>query len=387
MNRKLRMGMVGGGRGAFIGTVHRMAATLDNGIELVCGAFSSDPQKSRDSGRDWFVPEDRIYGSYQEMFEKESKLPQGTRMDFVSVVTPNNVHFPVCRAAIENGFAVVCDKPMTWNLREAKELEALVEKSGIIFCLTHNYTGYPMVKEARAIVRGGQLGTVRKVVVEYPQGWLSRHVEREGHKQASWRTDPSKAGASSCIGDIGTHAENLAEYITGLRISEICADLTTFIPGRQLEDDGNILLHFEEGARGILFASQVSAGEENALRIRVYGEKAGLHWSQEEPNTLLVKWADRPWETRRTGIGYPFLSAAALSAARIPAGHPEGFVEAFANVYRSFAAELHARLDGTAAKAEKPDFPTVHDGVRGVAFIESAVASSRSDRKWMKLVT
>jgi predicted dehydrogenase len=386
MNRKLRMGMVGGGRGAFIGTVHRMAATLDNGIELVCGAFSSDPQKSRDSGRDWYVPDNRIYGTFQEMFEKEKKLPAGERMDFVSVVTPNNVHFPVCKAAIEHGFSVVCDKPMTWNLKEAKELETLVQKSGITFCLTHNYTGYPMVKEARTLVRSGKLGAIRKVVVEYPQGWLTKHVELDGYKQALWRTDPSKAGASSCIGDIGTHAENLAEYITGRKITELCADFTTFVPGRQLEDDGNILLHMEGGAKGILFASQVSAGEENALRIRVYGEKGGLHWQQEEPNTLLIKWLDQPWETRRTGIGYSFLSPGALAAARFPSGHPEGYLEAFANVYRRFAETLRCRLDGVTPKPESLDFPTVHDGVRGVAFIEAAVASAKSTAKWVPMV-
>ena len=386
MNRKLRMGMVGGGRGAFIGTVHRMAATLDNKVELVCGAFSSDPQKSRDSGKDWFVPENRIYGSYQEMFDREKKLPEGERMDFVSIVTPNNVHFPVCKAAIEGGFHIVCDKPMTFNLKEAKELEAMVRKSGILFGLTHNYTGYPMVKEARAMVRGGQLGKIRKVVVEYPQGWLSTLLESSGQKQASWRTDPKRAGASSCIGDIGSHAENLAEYITGLKITELCADFTTFVPGRQLEDDGNILIHLEGGAKGILFASQVSAGEENPLKIRIYGEKGGIHWQQEEPNTLLVKWADKPWELKRTGGGYSFLSAAALHNTRIPSGHPEGFIEAFANVYRNFADALRCRMDGEKPKPEYLDFPTVQDGVRGMAFIESAVASAKSEKKWVSVL-
>jgi predicted dehydrogenase len=385
MERKLRMGMVGGGRGAFIGTVHRMAAALDNRIELVCGALSSDPAKAKESGRDWFIPDDRNYGSWAEMFEKERRLPADRRMDFVAVVTPNNMHFPVCKAAIEAGFHVVCDKPMTVTLAEAKELEALVAKSGIVFCLTHNYTGYPMVKEARALVRGGALGAVRKVVVEYPQGWLSSLVEAQGHKQAAWRTDPSKAGASSCIGDIGTHAENLTEYITGLKITELCADFTTFLPGRRLEDDANLLLHLEGGARGVLFTSQVSAGEENPLKIRVYGEKGGLHWLQEEPNTLLVKWLDRPWETRRTGIGYPFLSAAALGAARIPAGHPEGFLEAFANLYRNFAETLSCRLEGRQPRPEFLDFPTVKDGVRGVALIETAVESAQSDRKWVPM--
>jgi predicted dehydrogenase len=385
MKRKLRMGMVGGGRGAFIGGVHRMAAGLDGKIELVCGAFSADAEKSKESGRDLFVPEDRVYPSYQEMFQKEKALPEGERMDFVSIVTPNHVHFPVAKAAIEQGFHIVCDKPMTFDVKEARELEAAVKKSGILFALTHNYTGYPMVKEARKMVRGGELGTVRKVVVEYPQGWLSTLLESSGQKQATWRTDPKRAGASSCIGDIGTHAENLTEYITGLKITELCADFTTFVKGRQLEDDGNILIHLEGGAKGILFASQISAGEENPLAIRIWGEKGGLHWRQEEPNTLLIKWADKPWEVRRPGGGNAFLSPAALHNIRLPAGHPEAFIEAFANVYRNFADTLACRLDGTKPKAENLDFPTVSDGVRGMLFIETAVASAKSDRKWVAM--
>jgi predicted dehydrogenase len=386
MNRKLRMGMVGGGRGAFIGTVHRMAASLDNKIELVCGAFSADPQKSKDSGRDWFVPESRVYGSFLEMMDKERKLPEGERMDFVSIVTPNNMHFPVAKAALERGFHVVCDKPLCFNLKEAKELEALVQKTGLLFALTHNYTGYPLVKEARKMVRGGEIGKVRKVVVEYPQGWLSSLIESTGQKQASWRTDPKRAGASSCIGDIGTHCENLAEYITGLKITELCADLTTFVPGRQLDDDGNVLLRLEGGARGLLFASQIAAGEENAIAISVYGEKAGIIWHQEEPNTLLIKWGDRPWEIKRVGGGYSFLSAAALHNTRLPSGHVEGYLEAFGNIYRNFADTLGCRLSGEKPKPEYLDFPTVQDGVRGMAFIESAVASAKSEKKWVSVL-
>lgn len=386
MDRKLKMGMVGGGRGAFIGGVHRMAAMLDGKVELVCGAFSSDPQRSKDSGKDLFLPADRVYGSFQEMFQKEQKLPAGTRMDFVSVVTPNNVHFPACKAAIEHGFSVVCDKPLAYSLAEAKELEALVRKTGVVFALTHNYTGYPLVKEARKMVRSGEIGKVRKVVVEYPQGWLNTLIEATGQKQASWRTDPRRAGPSSCIGDIGSHCENLAEYVTGLRITEVCADFTTFVAGRKLEDDANVLLRLEGGAKGLLFASQISAGEENHIKIRVYGEKAGLHWDQEEPNTLLIGWADKPWEVKRVGGGYSFLSKEALRATRLPSGHVEGYLEAFANIYRNFADTLACKLSGEKPTAEQLDFPTVQDGVRGMAFIETTVASAKSDAKWTRML-
>ena len=383
MSRKIRMGMVGGGRDAFIGAVHRMAAALDGHIELVCGAFSSDPERSRASGADFYLPAHRVYGDFHEMMAAEAKLPAGERMDFVSIVTPNNVHFPVAKAALEAGFHVLSDKPMTFDLAEAKELAALVERTGLQFGLTHNYTGYPMVKEARHMVRSGAIGAVRKVVVEYPQGWLASLIESDGQKQASWRTDPARAGASSCMGDIGTHAENLMEYITGLKIAELCADLTTMVEGRQLEDDGNVLVRLDNGARGVLYASQISAGEENPLTIRIYGELAGLEWRQEEPNTLTVKWGDRHREVRRTGVGE--LSAASAAHTRLPAGHPEGFVEAFANLYRNYALALQARLAGEQPAPEHMDFPTVHDGVRGMAFITACVASSASDQKWTKL--
>lgn len=379
--RKLKMGMIGGGVGAFIGAVHRMAAALDNEIELVCGAFSSDPKKSKTSGEMLKLPPERVYGSYAEMMAQEQKLPGGQRMDFVSIVTPNHLHFAPAKLALENGFHVVCDKPMTFNLDEAKKLQQIVKKSGLVFALTHNYTGYPMVKEAREIVRGNKLGKIRKIVVEYPQGWLSTRLEAQGHKQASWRTDPKKSGASGCMGDIGTHAENLVEYITGLRIKELCADLTTFVPGRKLEDDGNILVRFDNGARGILYASQISAGEENPLHIRVYGEKGGLEWEQEEPNSLIVKWIDRPKEIIRTGVGR--LSNAAKFNIRLPAGHPEGFIEAFANIYRNFALTVRCRMQGIKPKPEYLDFPTVHDGVRGMAFIETVVKSANKGSKWV----
>ena len=382
MRRKARMGMVGGGRDAFIGAVHRMAAALDGHVELVCGAFSSDPDKSRASGADLYLPAGRVYGAYGEMMEREAALPAGERMDFVSIVTPNDVHFPVAKAALEAGFHVMCDKPMTFDLDEALALRELVDATGLQFGLTHNYTGYPMVKEARQLVRGGSFGRVRKVVVEYPQGWLSRLEEASGQKQAAWRTDPARAGISSCIGDIGTHAENLMEYVTGLSITELCADLTTFVAGRRLEDDGNVLLRLQQGAKGVMYASQVCAGEENALAIRVYGEQGGLEWRQQEPNTLTVTWADRHREVRRTAVGD--LSAAAQGHTRLPPGHPEGFIEAFANLYRNYALTLQARLQD----AEPPDgldFPTVEDGVRGMAFIAACVASSQSDRKWRRL--
>jgi predicted dehydrogenase len=381
--RKIRMGMVGGGRGAFIGAVHRMAAALDGQIELVCGAFSSDPQRSRDSGTDLFLPTERCYGSFDEMMEREAALPPGECMDFVSIVTPNHIHFPAAEAALSHGFHVVSDKPATFDLAEAIALGEIVARTGLLYALTHNYTGYPLVKEARDIVHAGRLGGVRKVVVEYPQGWLATRLEETGQKQADWRTDPARSGAAGCLGDIGTHAENLAEYITGLRIHELAADLTAFVEGRRLDDDANILLRFEGGAKGVLHASQVSVGEENNLNIRVYGEKGGLEWRQQEPNTLLLKWPDRPVEVLRTGMGY--LGAAAAANTRIPAGHPEGYLEGFANIYRNFAGHLRAVLDGTEPPAVCLDYPKIADGIRGMAFIEAAVDSSKHNARWTAL--
>ena len=383
MNRKLRMGMVGGGRDSFIGPVHRMAAQMDSKIELVCGAFSSSPEKSRLSGQDLLLPPERVYGTYEEMLRAEAQLPDGDGMDFVSIVTPNNMHHPVAMAAQEAGFHVVCDKPMTLDLDEARELERKVQETGRLFCLTHNYTGYPMVKEARDLVSSDRLGAVRRVVVEYPQGWLATDVETTGLKQAVWRTDPRIAGASSCMGDIGTHCENLAEYITGLRITEMCADLTTFVSGRRLEDDGSVLLRFGDSARGILWASQVAIGQENTLSIRVYGEKGSLEWHQEEPNTLVVRWPDRPTEMRRTATD--FVGEAASSSTRLPAGHPEGYLEAFANVYSSFADALSGVLWGENSDDAKPDYPDVHDGVRGMAFLDAVVSSAGSEKKWVEV--
>ncbi|MFS8572372.1 MAG: Gfo/Idh/MocA family oxidoreductase [Clostridia bacterium] len=380
LGRKIRYGMVGGGPGAFIGAVHRQAAALDGEIELVAGCFSSSPEKSQAQGRALFLDPKRVYNSYQEMAEKEAQLPPGERIDFVAIVTPNNSHFPIAKTFIEAGFHLVCDKPMTTTIEEAEELCRLVQKHDVVFALTHNYTGYPMVKEARELVRSGKLGEIRKIVVEYPQGWLSKYIENES-KQASWRTDPAQAGVSSCIGDIGSHAENLAHYITGLEMTEICADLTTFVPGRQLEDDGNILVRYENGARGILYASQISIGEENNLRIRVYGTEASLEWRQEYPTDLWVRYGDRPAELLR--MGNPYLSDRAKHFTRLPAGHPEAFIEAFANIYRSAARTIAAKIAGETPHPLDTDFPTVYDGARGVHFIHKAVESGKSDAKWV----
>ncbi len=377
--------MVGGGRGAFIGAVHRIAAAMDQQIELVCGAFSSDPEKSKASGGDLFLPVDRCYGSFAEMIKAETALPLGERMDFISIVTPNHMHFPPAKMALEHGFHVLSDKPATFDLAEAKTLQALVKKSGLLYGLTHNYTGYPLVKQAREMVATGKLGKIRKVVVEYPQGWLATRIEASGQKQASWRTDPKKSGAAGCIGDIGTHAENLAEYITGLQISELAADLTAFVKGRKLDDDGNVLLRFKGGAKGVLHSSQISVGEENNLNIRVYGELGGLEWHQREPNTMLVKWADQPMQVYRTANGY--LGKAAIAAGRTPPAHPEGYLEAFANVYKNFAGAIRARIEKKKlAKDDLTlDFPKIEDGVRGMAFIEAVVASSKKNAAWTKL--
>lgn len=378
--KKIRMGMVGGGKDAFIGAVHRIAANMDGLIELCCGAFSSNPEKARASGRALFIEDSRNYGSYAEMFEAESQLPADQRMQFVSIVTPNFAHFEPAMLALESGFHVLIDKPMTLTLDEAKKLHAKATETGLLVCLTHTYSGYPMVKQARQMVKAGKLGRIRKVCVEYPQGWLSLPSENEGNKQASWRTDPSKSGISGCMGDIGTHAAQLAEYISNQKISHMCADLNIVVDGRALDDDGNILLKFDNGANGILMASQIAAGEENALSIKVYGEKGGLEWHQEEPNTLKLKWLDAPAQIYRTGHDY--LSSFAKHNTRTPSGHPEGYLEAFANIYRNFVSTIDKVSAGVEPSEEMLDFPTSEDGVRGMAFIEHVVASGKSDQKW-----
>ncbi len=381
LGRKLRYGMVGGGPGAFIGDVHRKAAALDGEIDLVAGAFSSDPEKSRQQGAELYLDASRVYGSYAEMADREAALPEGDRIDFVSIVTPNHVHFGPAKTFIEAGFHVVCDKPMTTTLEDSEELCALDAKHDTVFALTHNYTGYPMVKQARELVNAGELGEIRKIVVEYPQGWLATLLEADGAKQAVWRTDPKQAGVSSCIGDIGSHAENLAHYITGLQMDEICADLTTFVEGRLLEDDGNILVHYDGGARGVLYASQISVGEENSLRIRVYGTKASLEWRQEDPNYLHVRYPDGPERVWKRGNDY--LAEVAQHNSRIPSGHPEAFLEAFANIYLNASRTMAAKIAGEAPGEFDTDFPTVQDGARGVHFIHTAVQSGASDAKWV----
>jgi predicted dehydrogenase len=383
MNRKIRMGMVGGGRGAFIGAVHRIAAAIDQQIELVCGAFSSDPERSKASGADFFLPAERCYGTFQEMIEKEKALPEGERMDFVAIVTPNHMHFPPAKLALENGFHVLSDKPACFDLAESKALGEVVKASGRLYGLTHNYTGYPLVKEARDMIRAGKLGKIRKVVVEYPQGWLATRLEASGQKQAGWRTDPSQSGAGGCVGDIGTHAENLAEYITGLKISELAADITSFVEGRLLDDDVNVLLRFDNGAKGILHSSQISVGEENNLNIRVYGEIGGIEWHQREPNTMLVKWLDQPMQVYRTANGY--LGKNAAAASRTPPAHPEGYLEAFANIYKNFANHIRAFESGATPDEVSLDYPKIEDGIRGMAFIEAVVASSKGNAAWTRL--
>lgn len=375
--------MVGGGLTSFIGPVHRKAAGIDGEIELVCGAFSIVPGESKATGEALYLNPNRVYETYQEMFEAEKKLPADQRMDFVSVVTPNHVHFGPSKMALESGFHVVVEKPISFNLDEAKELQQLVSKTGLLLGLTHTYTGYPLVKEARRMVADGKFGKIRKVFVEYPQGWLSTLLEGTGNLQASWRTDPKQSGMGGAIGDIGTHAANLAEYITGLKITEVCAMLNTVVPGRLLDDDSSMLIRFDNGASGVLMATQVAAGEENNLNIRVYGEKGGLEWKQEEPNTMILKWLDRPKEIVRTGMGY--LSQDAKNFTRTPAGHPEGYLEAFANIYRAFTKAVRDYKPGSKLNVKDYDFPGVDDGVHGMSFVQTVVESSKSTQKWTKL--
>ena len=377
------MGMVGGGRGAFIGHVHRMASNLDGRIELVAGCFSSDPEKSRLSGEDFYLDPSRVYSNYEEMAKNEAALPEDERIDFVSVVVRNNLHFDVAKTFLEAGIHVVCDKPMTFTLEQAYELRDIVAKTGLVFALTHNYTGYPMVKEARRMVQDGELGRLLKIVAEYPQGYAVGDVEGDGQgKISNWRSDPKVAGVSNCMGDIGTHAHNLVRYICSVEIDEMCAELTAFIPGRDLDDDGNVLVRFEGGAKGIIYASQISNGDENNLNIRAYGTKASIEWHQEEPNDLIVKYANAPRKVYRRGNDY--LGDAANDNSRTPFAHPEGFIEAFANIYLAAATAIEDRIDGKEPPSQGYDFPTADDGVAGMAFIETCVKSSNSEQKWIK---
>lgn len=378
LGRKLRYGMVGGGPGAFIGGVHRMAAALDGEYELVAGAFASQPERSREQGRALGLDARRVYGSFREMAEAEAALGADRRIDAVSVVTPNHLHHPVATAFLEAGVHVICDKPMTTTVADAEDLCRTVKRTGLTFALTHNYTGYPMVKEARHLVRAGRLGALRKVVAEYPQGWLGTPLETEGHKQASWRQDPAQAGPSSAIGDIGSHLDNLVCYVTGLQIESVFAELASLVPGRAMEDDAGILVRFAGGARGIYYASQVSTGEENGLALRVYGERAGLVWRQEEPNALDLLFPDAPRQSLTRGS--PWLCAAAAHATRLPPGHPEGFIEAFANVYRCAGRVIGARIAGTRADPLDQDFPDHEDGLRGMRFIEGVLSAAARGR-------
>ena len=377
------MGMIGGGINAFIGSIHRCAALMDNEIELVCGCFSRNEETSRQSGRSLYLPDNRVYGNYREMIMQEALLPEGERMDFVAIVTPNKDHYEPAVMALDAGFDVVLDKPMTFSLEEARSLQQKVKETGRLLALTHTYSGYPAVKEAKARIARGDLGKIRRVYVEYIQGWLTDRVELLGNNNAVWRTDPLQSGKAGCIGDIGTHAWHLSEYITGLRVTELCAELKTFATGRQLDDDGAALLHYDNGATGVLIATQIAAGEENNITVRVYGEKGGLEWRQMEPNTLYAKWSDRPTEEIRVGNGFSGFSDVARWNTRTPGGHPEGYIEAFANIYRNFARTLRARAAGETPRKKWLDFPTVDDGLRGMQFIETMVASAHSnDGKW-----
>ena len=384
LDRKLRMGMVGGGRGAFIGGVHRMAAALDGKIELVAGAFSSNPDKSKLSGEDFKLDPSRVYSSYQDMASAEGDLPADQRIDFVSIVARNDLHYDVAKAFLDAGINVICEKPLAFSLEQGKQLADVVKASGKVFALTHNYTGYPMVKEAKTIVASGKLGRLLKVVAEYPQGYASSafHDADEG-AISNWRMDPSVSGISNCIGDIGSHAENLVQYITGLEIEEVAAELTTFIPGRKLDDDGNMLVRYKGGAKGVLYASQVSTGDENNLNVRIYGTDASLEWHQEHPNELTMKFVDAPRQIHRRGNSYNGTECAANT--RLPFGHPEAFIEAFANVYMAAAEAIADEVSGNFPRSSGYDFPTVDDGVTGMAFIEAAVKSSNNNSAWTKL--
>ena len=384
MNRKLRMAMIGGGKDAFIGAVHRLAMNMDGQVELVAGALSINPEIAIESGKILFLQEDRVYTDYKVMLEKEAAMPADKRIDFVSIVTPNFVHFAPAMMALEKGFNVVIEKPITFTLDEAKQIKAKLSETGLTLLLCHTYTGYPMIKQAKQLLKSGVLGKVRKVYVEYPQGWLSTLLEASGQAQAAWRTDPKRSGKAGSMGDIGTHAFNLAEYVTSLQVTQLCSNLNIVVEGRLLDDDGAAFLKFSNGATGVLMATQIAAGEENNVKIRVYCEKGGIEWKQEDANTLLVKWLDKPTEVYRTGGGYN--SSFAAHNTRVPAGHPEGYLEAFANLYRNFSLTVRAKINGEQPKDEWLDFPSVEEGIRGMAFVENVVESGKSNEKWREFV-
>ena len=384
MQRKLRMAMIGGGKDAFIGAVHRLALNMDGLMEMVAGSLSGNAETAIASGKLLFLDENRIYTDYKVMLEKEAAIASNKRIDFVSIVTPNHVHFEPAMMALDKGFNVVIEKPITFTLDQAKQIKEKLDATGLTLLLCHTYTGYPMVKQAKELVKSGVLGKIRKIYVEYPQGWLSTFLEGTGQIQASWRTDPKRSGKAGCVGDIGTHAFNMAEYITGLQVTQICSSLNIVVEGRLLDDDGAAFLKFSNGATGVLMASQIAAGEENNVKIRVYGEKGGLEWQQEDANTLKVKWLDKPAEIYRTGGAYN--SSFAAHNTRIPAGHPEGYLEAFGNLYRNFALTVSAKINGEQPKAEWLDFPGVEEGIRGMAFVENVVESGQSEVKWKEFV-
>lgn len=377
--RRLRLGMVGGGEGAFIGAVHRLAARMDDHYELVAGSLSADEDKARRSAATLGLDPARSYRSYAEMAKLEAARPDG--IDVVAIVTPNHLHVPVAEAFLQAGIHVICDKPLSLNLEEGLRLQSLVNASGKVFCLTHNYTGYPLVRHAREMVRSGQLGDIRLVQVEYPQDWLSEPIEQQGQKQAEWRTDPARSGAGGCLGDIGTHAYNLADFVTGLPLDQLCAELTTFVPGRRLDDNVAILLRYQGGAKGMLWASQVAVGHENGLRLRVYGTRGGIEWVQADPNVLGYTPLGEPRRTLTRGS--PAVGAAAARMTRIPAGHPEGYLEGFANLYTEVAQAIRAADAGQALPADVT-FPSLDDGLKGMAFIEAVVASSRAGAAWVR---
>lgn len=380
---KLKLGMVGGGPGSFIGSVHRKVAAMDGHYELVCGAFSSNPEKSRQTGEELFLDPKRVYDNYEEMIRKEKQLPKEERMDVLSIVTPNNLHYDPAEKALQNGFHVVLDKPLTFSLEEARDLKKVVDESGMLLTVTYTYTGYPMVKEFRNIIQSGKPGKIRKVYVEYPQGSLARPVEKEGKKRAVWRTDPEQSGAGGTIGDIGTHAFNMCEFVTGSKVTEICAMLNSLVEGRQLDDDAMALLKFDNGSTGSMIATQIAAGEENDLKIRVYGEHGGLIWSHSDPNSLVVKMIGEPIQIYRTA--QPYTTRSTVDNTRVPPGHPEGFFEAFANIYSNFALAVRDHSAGKFYSTSDYEFPDIDDGLRGMAFVETMIASDRSDEKWMKL--
>ncbi len=382
--RKLRMGMVGGGQGAFIGGVHRIAAALDGKIELVAGCFSRDYDNTRETGRQLYLDESRCYRTYEEMAKNEAKLPDDRRIDFVSIVTPNRSHFPIARTFLEAGFHVVCDKPMTWSLDEAEQLVKLVEKSGHVFALTHNYTGHPLVRHARHLFQSGAMGTPRKVIIEYLQDFLMVPHEKLGHKQAAWRVDPEQSGAGGTLGDVGTHCVNLLEYVTGDPIVELCADKSTFLPGRKLDEDVNVLLRFQGGGKGVLTISQVATGEENDLRLRVYASEGAIVWHQENPNELGLLRYGQPRQTLTRGHS-EYLSEPANNCTRIPTGHPEGYLEAFATIYCGAAEAIRSHIEGRPLRTEEYNFPTVYDGLRGMRFIAKAVESCEKGSVWVRL--